>query len=129
MLPYKIICVMSMYSINLLDKMPSFLFSSWVSLSRSWSSRLGNVKNLTYSIHRIISCCCFVAKPCQTCCHPMDYSPPASFVHGIFQARILGCIAISFSKGSSQPRDWNCISCIKRQNFFLNHWTIREAPE
>ena len=49
------------------------------------------------------------------CVHsvPMDYSPSGSSVYGIFQARILECIAISlnlpgedsFSKGSSQPRD------------------------
>ena len=36
---------------------------------------------------------------------PMDYSPPGSSVHGISQARILGWVAISFSRESSQPRD------------------------
>ena len=34
-------------------------------------------------------------------CDLMDYSPPSSFVHGIFQARILECVAISSSRGSS----------------------------
>ena len=38
-------------------------------------------------------------------CNPMDCSPPGSSVHGIFQARILKWVAISFSRGSSQPRD------------------------
>ena len=38
-------------------------------------------------------------------CSPMDYSLPGSFVHRISQARILEWVAISFSKGSSQPRD------------------------
>ena len=33
-------------------------------------------------------------------------------VHGIFQARILEWVAISYSKGSSQPRDWTHFSCI-----------------
>ena len=33
-------------------------------------------------------------------------SPPGSSVHGILQARILGWVAISFSRGSSWPRDW-----------------------
>ena len=33
----------------------------------------------------------------------LDYSPPGSFVHGISQARILEWVAISFSRGSSQP--------------------------
>ena len=37
---------------------------------------------------------------------PMDCSLPGSFVHGISQARILKCVAISFSRGSSQSRDW-----------------------
>ena len=39
-------------------------------------------------------------------CNAMDCSPPGSSVHGIFQIRILECIAISFYRGSSQPRDW-----------------------
>ena len=36
-------------------------------------------------------------------------------VHGIFQPRILEWVAISFSKGSSWPRDWTCVSCICRR--------------
>ena len=49
-----------------------------------------------------------VTKSCPTFCDLMDHSPPGSFVHGIFQARILkySCIvAISFSRGSSWSRD------------------------
>ena len=42
---------------------------------------------------------------CPTLCHPMDCSLPASSVYGIFQARILEWVAISCSRGSSQPRD------------------------
>ena len=47
-------------------------------------------------------------------CSPMDYSLPGSSylpgssVHGILQVRILEWVAISYSKGSSQPRDWTC---------------------
>ena len=41
-----------------------------------------------------------------TLCDPLNCSLPGSSVHGISQARILECIAISFSKGSSWPRDW-----------------------
>ena len=36
---------------------------------------------------------------------PMDCNPPGASVYGIFQARILEWVAISFSRGSSQPRD------------------------
>ena len=41
---------------------------------------------------------------------PMDCSPPGSSVHGILQARTLEWVAISFSRGSSWPRDQTCIS-------------------
>ena len=51
---------------------------------------------------------------------PMDCSPPAFFVHGISQARILEWVAISFSKESSQPRNGTCIFCIGRQ--ILYYW-------
>ena len=44
---------------------------------------------------------------CLTLCDPMDCSSPGSSIHGILQARILEWIAISFSRGSSQPRDQN----------------------
>ena len=43
-------------------------------------------------------------------CNPMDSNPPGSSVHGIFKARILEQVAISYSKGSSQPRDQTRIS-------------------
>ena len=41
------------------------------------------------------------AQSCLTLCDPMDCSPPGSSVHGIFQAKILKWVAISFSRGSS----------------------------
>ena len=46
-----------------------------------------------------------VAQSCPTLCDPRDCSLPGSYVHGIFQARILEWVAISFSRGSSRPRD------------------------
>ena len=46
-----------------------------------------------------------VAQLCPTLCDPVDYSPPGSSIHGIFQASILEWVAISFSRRSSQPRD------------------------
>ena len=48
---------------------------------------------------------CAVTHSCPTHCDPLDCSPPGSSVHGILQARILEWVAISFSRGSSQPRD------------------------
>ena len=46
-----------------------------------------------------------------TLCNPIDYSQWGPSVHGIFQARILQCIAISSSRGSSQPREQSHVSC------------------
>ena len=46
-----------------------------------------------------------VAQLCLTLCDPMDCSLPGSSVHGILQARILEWVAISFSRGTSRPRD------------------------
>ena len=53
-----------------------------------------------------------VGQSCPTLCDPIDCSLPSSSVHGIFQARVLKWVAISFSRGSSQPRDWTWVSCI-----------------
>ena len=47
---------------------------------------------------------CSVTQSCPTLCDPIDHSLPGSSVHGIFQARILEWAAISYSRGSSQPR-------------------------
>ena len=54
-----------------------------------------------------------------------DCSPPGSSVQGILQARILEWVAISFSRGSSRPRDWTWVSRIVGRRFTL--WAIREA--
>ena len=59
-----------------------------------------------------ICCFCSVAKSCLTPCNPMDYSLPGSSAHGVFQARILEWVAISFSRGSSQARDQTHVSYI-----------------
>ena len=44
-------------------------------------------------------------------CNCMDCNPPDSSIHGISQARILEWVAISFSRGSSQPGEWTQVSC------------------
>ena len=67
-----------------------------------------------------------VSKSCPTFCDRMDCSPPCSSVPWIFQARILEWVAISFSRGSSQPRDQTQVYCIDRR--ILYHWATREAP-
>ena len=57
--------------------------------------------------------------------HPMGYSLTGFAVHGIFQARVLDWLAISFSRGSSRPRDQTQVSCITGRHFTL--WATREA--
>ena len=52
---------------------------------------------------------------CPTLCDPIDCSSPGSSVHGILQARILGWVAMSSSRGSSRPRDGTCVSYVSRQ--------------
>ena len=53
-----------------------------------------------------------VTQSCPILCDSMDCSPPGSSVHEIFQARILEWVTISFSRGSSQPRDQTWVSGI-----------------
>ena len=45
-------------------------------------------------------------------CNPMDCSPSGSSAHGIFPARILEWVVISYSRGSLLPRDQTCVSHI-----------------
>ena len=58
---------------------------------------------------------------------PMDCSLPGSSVHGIFQARILEWVSISFSRGSSQPRDWTQVSRIVGRCFTV--WESRSIQK
>ena len=64
-------------------------------------------------------CVCSVAQLCLTLCDPMDYRLPGSFVRGILHARMLEWVAISFSRGSSQPRDQTQVSCIAVRHFTM----------
>ena len=68
-----------------------------------------------------------VVQPCMTLCSPMDYSLPGSSLHGILQASILEWLAVSSSRGSSQPRDQTQVSCIA--GGFFTVWATREAQE
>ena len=68
-----------------------------------------------------------VAQLCPTLCHPMDCSLPGSSVHGIFQARILEWVVISFSRffPSRYQIHGSCGSSTGRQ--FLYHWASWKA--
>ena len=60
-----------------------------------------------------------VAQSCPTLFDPLDCSQPSSSIHGIFQARILEWVTISFSRGSSRPRDQTQVSLIAGRRFNL----------
>ena len=66
-----------------------------------WSGRLGDVGYYF---------CCLAAQSCPTLWNLMDCNPSVSSVHGILQARILEWVAISSSRGSSQPKDRTRVS-------------------
>ena len=65
------------------------------------------------------------AQLCLTLCDLMDCSLPGSSIHGIFQARVLDWVAISFSKKSSLTRDWTWVSHIVGRQFTI--WATSEA--
>ena len=74
----------------------------------------------------------FTVIPCVLCaqlhptlCDPMNCSLPGSSVHRISQARIPEWVAISYSRGSSQLKDWIRILCTGR--WILYHWVAGEA--
>ena len=73
-----------------------------VAQSRTRLKRLSSSSSMLYV--------CLLTPSCLTLCDPIDWSPPGSSV-GILQARILGWVAMVFSKGYSWPRDWTWVSC------------------
>ena len=63
-----------------------------------------------------------VTQSCPTLCNPTDCSLPGSSVHGIFQAKTLEWVAISFSRRSSWLRDWTRVSrIVGRRLYHLSH--------
>ena len=68
-------------------------------------------------------CVCSFTHSCLTLYDSMDCSLPGSSVHGILQARILEWVAMPSSRGSSQPKDGNCIG-----TQVLYHFTTWEGP-
>ena len=67
-----------------------------------------------------------VAQLCPTLWDPKDCSLPGASIHGIFQARVLEWVAISFSLSSSRIGDWTWVSHIVGRCFTI--WATREVP-
>ena len=74
------------------------------------------------SFYILSCCCCLVTKSCLTLCNFMECNPSGSFVHRIFQARMLEWVFISFSRGSYWPRDQIHISWLA-SGFFVTEPT------
>ena len=93
-----------------------------ISVVRKLAQR-GHVAFQFIQLVNINTCCChcLVAQLCLTLCNPTDCSPQGSSVCGISQTRILEWVAISFSRGSSWPRDRTHISCV-------TGWFFTAAP-
>ena len=86
------------------------------------------VCSLCLCLYSCPACFSFLSEAIQSCltlCNPMDWSLSGSSIHGIFQARVLEWVAISFSRGSSQPRDQTQVSRIVGRRFTI--WATREA--
>ena len=93
--------------------------------SEVWRERMKK-STWVWSLEFSVTSSTSLAQSCPTLCNPVDYSPPGFFVHGILQAKILEWVAISFSRGSSRPRDRTQVSHIAGRCF--NLWATREVP-
>ena len=85
-----------------------FLIKPWWHLKPTCCPLTDKHSEITSSL--CLRVCAQLLSPDQLFCDPMDCSAPGSSVHRIFQARILECVAIFYSRGSYQPRDWTCLS-------------------
>ena len=118
----------------LYDSFNQLIFKTKKQILKLWDSSTKNffLKGLLILGTFAYTC----AQSCLTLCDLVDCSPPGSSVHGIIQLRILEWVAISSSRGSSQPRDQTCISCQTgdASGFFaigrwiLYHWVTWEVP-
>ena len=91
---------------NLMDR------GAWQATVHGVSKRWTQLNHPTTHTHTHAYDCCLVTKSPLILCNPMVRSLSGSSVHGILQARILEWVAISISRGASQPRDWTWVSYI-----------------
>ena len=83
----------------------------WISIyHQSGLQKIFPLKQITLFFELKLCLCLYITVSNYLQSH--DYSPPVSLAHGIFQGRILEWLVISFSREFSQPRDWNCVSCV-----------------
>ena len=118
---------------NKIPRYPNILFLKVIQNSILWEKKHWPWKHqslLVYVCVCVCVCVCADTQSCPTLHIPLDYSPPGSSIHVIFQANILEWVAFSYSRVSPWPRDQNhifCVSCIGRQ--ILDHCTTWETPK
>ena len=78
-----------------------------------------NSAAITLMYKFLFECCVLSCSVVFNSLWPMDWGLPGSSVHGILQARILESVAIPFSRGSSQARDWTQVSHIASKFFTI----------
>ena len=93
---------------------PHFVFEIQ---SRHLIKKIDRICFVRYPILYFLIAMCSVVPDSETL---HNYTVP-----GILQARILGWVALPFSRGSSQPRDWTQVSCFAGE--FCTSWATREA--
>ena len=99
------------------------LLRGYILTVRQWGT---DIKTKWSTLTTLYVCVCVcVCELLMSLCDLMDCSPPGSSVHGILQARILGLVAISFSRASSLPRDQTQVFWIAGR--FFTVWATREA--
>ena len=91
----------------------------WASCEGSYGRARGWIETL--ALWKLM----LITRSCLTLYNPMDFSPAGSSVYGVLQARIQEWVVISFSRGSSQPRDWTRVTRIAGRFFTI--WATREA--
>ena len=92
--------------------------SKW---SRKLSKFLIPESKLNYGIHAAAKS----LQSCPTLSDPMVCSPPGSSVHGIFQARVLEWVAISFSDAWK----WKVkVKSLSHVQLLATPWTAHQAP-
>ena len=108
-------CDFAVLSIHLLP--PDFGFAPVICFDQWCGTRWDIIRDLLVGLTSPLES--EVAQSCPNPCDPVDCSPPGSSVHGILQARILEWVAISFSRGSSQPMDQTRVSLTAGRHFNL----------
>ena len=115
--PSLLLNMLSMFAITFLPRSKRLL-TSWLQSLSAVILEPKEIKCVTVSTFSLSICH-------EVICDPMDCNLSGSSVHGILQARILEWVAVPFSRGSSQPRDWTQFSHITGRFFTI--WATREA--